>query len=34
LYDAGITMAVAGSAVFNSEDPAEQIRLLKGICDE
>lgn len=34
VYDAGVTMAVAGSAVFKSEHPAEQIKLLKGLCDE
>jgi ribulose-phosphate 3-epimerase len=34
VYDAGVTMAVAGSAVFKSEHPAEQIKMLKGLCDE
>ncbi len=34
VYDAGVTMAVAGSAVFKNDDPAEAVRELKGLCDE
>jgi ribulose-phosphate 3-epimerase len=31
LYEAGADMLVAGSFVFNSEDPANTIQLLKGV---
>jgi ribulose-phosphate 3-epimerase len=31
LYEAGADMLVAGSFVFNSENPANTIRLLKGV---